>query len=257
MGLPLQCELGLVCYEGVCITSFCDSGTKNGNESDVDCGGACDPCSGGAMCDHNDYNCVSGQCLGDMDGPGGGDVDPVCAPDTCGNAELDGDETDLDCGGSCRGCDINGGCIEDSDCESLWCNNDVCKTPSCIDGIQNGRETDLDCGGNCDGCVPGQACIEDWDCDSMDHQGARCVDDTCVSCDDGVQNGDETDIDCGGSDYMCDRCAVGASCIDDYDCEDGQCGACYDNVCRSCSDNIQNGDEDGIDCGGMYCPPCA
>ncbi|MDY8134847.1 PKD domain-containing protein [Aquimarina sp. 2201CG5-10] len=47
------------------------------------------------------------------------------------------------------------------------------------------------------------------------------------TCDDGIQNGDETGIDCGGS------------------CE----------ACPTCDDDIQNGDETGIDCGGS-CLPC-
>ena len=53
--------------------------------------------------------------------------------------------------------------------------------------------------------------------------------DGIASCADGIQNGDETGIDCGG--ILCDPCP---------DCHDG----------------IQNGDETGIDCGGLNCPPC-
>jgi hypothetical protein len=50
------------------------------------------------------------------------------------------------------------------------------------------------------------------------------------TCDDGIQNGDETGVDCGGS---CEPC------IDEPTCDDG----------------IQNGDETGVDCGGS-CEPC-
>ncbi len=49
------------------------------------------------------------------------------------------------------------------------------------------------------------------------------------TCTDGVQNGDETGVDCGGS--ACPPCAT-------------------------CTDGIQNGDETGVDCGGSVCPPC-
>ena len=48
------------------------------------------------------------------------------------------------------------------------------------------------------------------------------------TCDDGIQNGDETGIDCGGS------CAA----------------------CATCDDGILNGDETGVDCGGPDCEPC-
>ena len=49
------------------------------------------------------------------------------------------------------------------------------------------------------------------------------------TCEDGVQNGDEQGVDCGGE-----------NCPD----------------CPSCEDGIQNGDEQGIDCGGSNCTPC-
>ena len=51
------------------------------------------------------------------------------------------------------------------------------------------------------------------------------------TCTDGVQNGDETGVDCGGS---CEPCAPTASC----------------------DDGVQNGNETGVDCGGS-CSPCA
>ncbi len=49
------------------------------------------------------------------------------------------------------------------------------------------------------------------------------------TCTDGVQNGNETDIDCGGPD----------------------CPAC-----PTCNDGVQNGNETGVDCGGPDCAPC-
>lgn len=50
------------------------------------------------------------------------------------------------------------------------------------------------------------------------------------TCNDGIQNGDEEGVDCGGS--SCD-------------------------ACPTCSDGVQNGDEEGIDCGGSSCQPCS
>ncbi|NOQ92064.1 MAG: hypothetical protein GQ552_05020 [Flavobacteriaceae bacterium] len=52
-------------------------------------------------------------------------------------------------------------------------------------------------------------------------------DNSKLSCFDGIQNGNETGVDCGG------------------DC----------TPCATCDDGIQNGDETGIDCGGS-CAPC-
>ncbi len=50
----------------------------------------------------------------------------------------------------------------------------------------------------------------------------------CPTCDDGILNQDETDVDCGGI-----------------------CGPC-----PTCNDGMQNGDETGVDCGGPDCPEC-
>ena len=48
-----------------------------------------------------------------------------------------------------------------------------------------------------------------------------CVDDSCLStCDDREQNGDETDVDCGGG---CAACAENADCGGDEDCISGSC----------------------------------
>lgn len=71
------------------------------------------------------------------------------------------------------------------------------------------------------------------------------------SCNDGILNGDETQIDCGGDCLPCGDCFDGIQngVETGVDCG-GNC-----SQCPSCDDNIQNGDETGIDCGGScgYC----
>lgn len=66
------------------------------------------------------------------------------------------------------------------------------------------------------------------------------VDDTPPSCSDGLQNGGETDVDCGGP--HCPPCTTGSSCTENDDCVSGQCAA---GVCqlRSCDDAQCDGDE--------------
>ncbi len=56
---------------------------------------------------------------------------------------------------------------------------------------------------------------------------------TTPTCTDGIQNGNETGVDCGGSD--CEPCTTDSTC----------------------TDGIQNGNETGIDCGGPDCEPCS
>ncbi len=73
------------------------------------------------------------------------------------------------------------------------------------------------------------------------------------SCEDAVQNQDESDVDCGGAN--CEPCADGAVCVQDTDC---QIGTCILGVCAapSCEDGIMNADETDADCGGGVCGPC-
>ena len=53
-------------------------------------------------------------------------ADLSAAPFTCGDGRLDGDESDVDCGGSCTPC-MNGDlCTKDGDCASGRCQNRVC-----------------------------------------------------------------------------------------------------------------------------------
>ncbi|MEO0732138.1 MAG: cohesin domain-containing protein, partial [Bacteroidota bacterium] len=76
--------------------------------------------------------------------------------------------------------------------------------------------------------------------------------DPCPTCDDGVRNGNETGVDCGGD---CPACP--ATCDDGV--QNGNetgvdCGGDCD-PCPTCNDGVQNGNETGVDCGGS-CPAC-
>jgi hypothetical protein len=50
-----------------------------------------------------------------------------------------------------------------------------------------------------------------------------------ATCSDGVRNGDETDVDCGGT--VCPGCANGGSCQSDGDCKSGVCNS---GTCAEC-----------------------
>jgi hypothetical protein len=74
------------------------------------------------------------------------------------------------------------------------------------------------------------------------------------TCMDAIQNGMETDVDCGGP--FCPECGDGAMCGVDLDCVDK---VCANGVCAkaTCMDHARNGDETDVDCGGLVCPACA
>ena len=98
---------------------------------------------------------------------------------TCDDGVQNGDETGIDCGGSCAACATCDDGVQNGDETGIDCGGSCAPCVSCNDGIQNGDETGIDCGGSCE---------------------------ACATCDDGVQNGDETGIDCGGS---CAPCETG------------------------------------------------
>lgn len=73
------------------------------------------------------------------------------------------------------------------------------------------------------------------------------------TCNDGVQNGNETGVDCGGS---CTPCVTCNDRIQNGDETGVDCGGSICSACPTCDDGIQNGAETGIDCGGPDCPSC-
>jgi hypothetical protein len=170
---------------------------------------------------------------------------------TCSDAQLNGTETGVDCGGlACAACADGGGCRVDADCQSGVCSGNVCQVPSCSDGVHNGDETDVDCGGSCGGCVNGDGCAIDADCLSGACIGTVCVVPPCAN---GIIDGGETDVDCGGG--TCPDCPDGELCNVGGDCTSG---VCLSNICQapSCFDAVQNGAETDTDCGGGTCPDC-
>ena len=78
---------------------------------------------------------------------------PLSTAETCSDGVLDGDEADVDCGGSrCGACSTGASCRVGFDCEGLSCLNGRCQQPTCADGLHNGDELDVDCGGSCGRC---------------------------------------------------------------------------------------------------------
>jgi hypothetical protein len=47
----------------------------------------------------------------------------------CTDGQMNGDETDIDCGGSCPGCGELGDCSVGADCSSGLCFEDRCRSP--------------------------------------------------------------------------------------------------------------------------------
>jgi Sulfatase-modifying factor enzyme 1 len=172
---------------------------------------------------------------------------------SCDNGTVDGEESDVDCGGTaCPRCAINSICRQDTDCIGAYCKQGRCAQGSCVDMVKNLKETDVDCGGgDCPACGVGATCISNSDCVQQACTGGKCQ---SISCDDGILGTGETDVDCGGTE--CAPCAPGKACLLARDCSSGVCGNNLICASPSCSDGVQNGTETAKDCGGS-CAPCA
>ena len=163
----------------------CSDGVRNGEESDVDCGGSsCAPCELMHAClTHED--CQSARCALHL-----------CAGGTCQDGRRNGDESAVDCGGSCGPCGEGAPCAQATDCVSGVCTASVCAAPSCGDQRVNGTETGVDCGGGaCAPCALGDGCLRNTDCVS-----GACRDGACG-------NG-------GGGGCAAPLLTCGAQCID-------------------------------------------
>lgn len=89
----------------------------------------------------------------------------------------------------------------------------------------------------------GESCDADSECASNWCSEGVCTE---ASCNDGLQNGFQTGIDCGGPN--CDACEIGAQCKENSDCDSGYCddGTCAENVCVN----------EEANCGGPHCDAC-
>jgi len=92
----------------------------------------------------------------------------------------------------------------------------------CSDGYLNGSESDVDCGGSCAACNVGRRCFGGADCTTGLCVGGICSQQVATSCSDGIRNGSESDVDCGGS---CVLCTDGRQCLAGSDCASGLCSS--------------------------------
>jgi hypothetical protein len=114
---------------------------------------------------------------------------------------------------------------------NFWdCPGDICSPDCNIRDRPAGTPCAEDGGisGVCSGTSLCVACIDDTQCG----EGGFCSKNTCVRCDDGIQNGDETAVDCGGKCGLC----VGTLCGNDDQCASGFCnypGQCCNERCNA------------------------
>ena len=277
--LARDCESG-VCPDEVCLEATCDDGVTNGDETGVDCGGSCPTgcltewsgirnnvdiatLEGWSQCHvSNMYSTVSA--AGVLTSCDGDQLLVACRPSGSGTlrvaAHADRDTmvgTD-DGRVSSAGRLINGTRWYYSTTWSwgFFPDGESVNRNSC-DVVNTGNNDRLCFHSSSGNLTPG------WRCGSTQSVGGyeRIIFESggggggIGNCFDGVRNGDEDDVDCGGA--LCPVC-------DPPTCDDGvengdelgiDCGGDVCDPC-ACDDGVQNGDEVGVDCGGTYCDPC-
>jgi len=150
------------------------------------------------------------------------DDDSKLSPGQCGCGNPDTD-SDSDGTADCNdGCPADPGKLEPGQC---GCG---------VQDVDDDFDLTADCNDNCVGVAnPDQA-----DCDGNDVGDACDVAGQC--CADGLQNLDESDVDCGGS---CAGCLYGDACGGDGDCQSGLC----DGTSDTCVDCYGTADCPGMD----------
>ena len=166
------------CFNGTCAGASCSDGVQNGSETDVDCGSDCAPCGLAASCVRHadcqrdalciDFACATpvcslqgpgiacdpatdddcsprclltaGPCFGDSQCESGRCEAGQCLSATCNDMIRNGDESGIDCGGSCtNGCQVGTFCVQNGDCLSGTCDafTSLCVFgESCSDGVK-------------------------------------------------------------------------------------------------------------------------
>jgi len=232
------------------------------------------PCAQPTDCDDNNActvdDCQAGQCSHTPEAVGTQcDMGSICTATgdclPCANGMQDGDETGVDCGGSCPNKCLGSACTMGTDCPSGFCADGVCCDTAC------------DASSECMACnVPGK-------------EG------TCSAVSKGMQDPDT----CAGADQVCDgtcksaggKKLVGELCLGNNDCYNNRCIAgnicglskgepcsedyvcanklCENNVCVECTMDAQcaSGMCDtnskackiplGEPCTGTAVPPCS
>jgi len=226
-----------------------------------------------------DYETVAGGI-----GGAGGTITTSDGGSDCTNGELDGSETDVDCGGSCDQCAGGQICKVAGDCTTTFCVSGICCDAACTDICNScvGANTSLadgTCGPAVDGTDPGNHCDDngantcgtDGACDGLgacrNYPGATpcgvamCTGTTQTgpdACDGLGTCSPSGDTDC--TPYQCGSATCKVSCTPPNSAAD--CAAAYYCNVAACTAKKPNGAACGGDiecvngvCGNLVCRP--
>ena len=284
-GTAMDCDDGNPCTDDSCTDGVCGHAA---NQAECDDGNACTAtsfcedslCVAGGLVSCDDQNlCTTDYChpvtgcSAKLNENPCDDGDPCTAGDSCQLGECVGTVLVV--------CNDNNVCTDDACSADVGCVfqpnaaecddknactlGDICAAGTCLGTTPLNCNDDIIC--TADACFPTQGCIHEVitpccgngiveppeECDDGNNvNDAECLASCGLpGCDDGILNGDETDVDCGSG---CPACANGLACKLSEDCLSG---VCADEICQepTCDDEVQNGTESDVDCGGA-CNAC-
>ncbi|APR85359.1 Hypothetical protein A7982_10708 [Minicystis rosea] len=169
----------------------------------------------------------------------------------CGDGVKNGNETGIDCGGSCPLKCTGTACGSDGECKTGHCANGVCCDGACTGSCQAcnlsgkmGTCSNVPANTSTTGCpAPLQSCSSTGACKSQ--KGGPCT----------------TTSDCQGSNVACSlgacRLDMGESCSDNLQCASGLCDSDFD-VCFDCYDGPECHSKSCVAdvCKSTYGDPC-
>lgn len=207
----------------------------------------------------------------------------TCNAGVCGMMQLKQEGTILQSQlyGDCKTavCDAMGGVMGVEEKNDKYDDGNPCTLDSCqnMQTIHVNQDLGFSCGGNnkCDGngqcvkcmvngndCPMGTFCVQSRNyltVQTLDSANNKCVPNTCK---DGIKDGAESDVDCGGTGAMgCAPCAESKACNGKLDCVWAVCdpdpNMVVPKICSAptCFDGSVNGEETSADYGGPMCPP--
>jgi hypothetical protein len=241
---PANACITISCVDGSCVTGYVVAGAFAATDSPADCHAttACDGSGNPTLVVDQDNAptplnpCLAGTC----NATGTVGSEPLHSGTRC-SADFGGGKCDGN--GSCVQCLKTADCLLGQTCNAVH----ACLGEPC---------SEQNCGGACPACA-GSKCATDQDCATRvcDAGSHVCVVDP--QCKDQEQNGNETDVDCGGG--TCSLCAVDKACLFNVDCSSQACDAIsLTCVVNNCVDHRFDSDESDLDCGGTNaaCPRC-
>jgi hypothetical protein len=235
------CFFTIIALLGIALAAYAAPGGNKGNKNGRGGGSASAPaaCSdhidndGDGYCDYawKKGYCSDGSLLGDPKCASKDDTGEACSPSTevCDGVDNNCDGQ-VDENGVCG--TISYYCDGDQDGYLSATVSDTCSSLGCVPaGCSTTPGTDC----NDVDITVNPAAVDNCDSDGVDNDCDGTVDE-CDSCINGKQDGNETDVDCGGSCAPCDlqqACNISADCLSG-NCQSGICAEAQTNLDPSC-----------------------